>query len=159
MKLTFFVDMDGTIAEWRDDVSVAAYYQKGYFANLRPNDGILNFVKDLTRVFPCYIVSACTTEMAKKEKGEWLDRFLPEIKPEHRIFVPVAVNKSKYVQNFLKRGLTQMDYLLDDYSKNLLEWVEAGASGIKVINQSNGRGIKWKGPTISAFAPREDEAL
>ena len=45
-------------------------------------------------------------------------------------------------------NIDEDDILLDDYSKNLIEWVEAGGTAIKVRNNINCSGKTWKGDTI-----------
>ena len=40
-KKRLFVDMDGTLAEWRSEAGPEELYEKGYFESLRPYSAIL----------------------------------------------------------------------------------------------------------------------
>ena len=42
-----FVDMDGTLAEWKNVESENVLYEKGYYENLKPNENLLNAIKEL----------------------------------------------------------------------------------------------------------------
>ena len=77
------------------------------------------------------------------EKEAWLDRYLPEIDTQHRIFVPCGSPKSAFVPE----GIKKSDVLLDDYSQNLHEWK---GKGIKLMNGINGTRGSWQGARISA---------
>ena len=87
---------------------------------------------------------------ALKEKNNWLNKYLPELPIEKRIFVPYGDVKYKY----LPSKITSFDYLIDDHTKNLLDWKEAGGTGIKFLNGINHiKGI-WQGLLL-----REDENI
>jgi hypothetical protein len=78
---------------------------------------------------------------AKEEKNAWLDRYLPQLDREHRIFLPCGENKASYVPD----GIRESDCLLDDYTKNLEDWSRAGGHGIKLLNGINHSRESWQG--------------
>lgn len=123
MKKRLFVDMDGTIAVFRHVNRIEMLYQEGYFLNLEPHGSVLSTIKQIAvqnSNIEVNILSAYLSDSpyAYTEKSLWLDKYLPEVKPEHRILVPFGTDKSQMV----KGGLRDGDYLLDDYTKNLVSW-------------------------------------
>ena len=133
-----FVDMDGTLAEWRTDVNYEEVLKPGYFANLRPQMGVVNLLreldeKELAQIFilGCVIPNG----HAKKEKLSWLEKFCPFIPKANIIFIKDGCNKNSACQS-------ESDILLDDYSKNLHEW---SGVGVKVMNGVNGHHGSWHG--------------
>lgn len=88
---------------------------------------------------------------ALEEKNAWLDKYLPELPREKRLFVPCGTDKSVAVPGLIRPD----DYLLDDYTKNLSEW-EPPARGIKLINGINHTNGTWQGDKIQfTHAPEE----
>lgn len=153
MKPRFFIDMDGTLAEWRDIKSNSELYQKGYYESLKPNNCLLEEVKKLIKEGKdIYILSSflSDSDYALKEKNIWLNKYLPELPVQKRIFVPYGDVKYKY----LPSKITSFDYLIDDHTKNLLDWKEAGGTGIKFLNGINHIKGVWQGLLL-----REDENI
>ena len=72
-----------------------------YFKNLEPQQRVVDAVKDLIRndKVDIYIMSTILpdSKYALNEKNEWLDKFLPEITEDKRIFPPCGDNKVDYV--------------------------------------------------------------
>ncbi len=135
-----FIDMDGTVAEWIPD---GDYHLKGYFSSLKTNGNVVKAVNLLIRAgIQVYILSCAEGERVREEKMEWLRRFLPNI-PEENIIFTDAGKKAEFVGE-----VKESDILLDDYSKNLLEWP---GKGIKLLNQVNGAGKKWRGSRVSMY--------
>lgn len=148
MTRRIFVDMDGTLAKW-NNVSTKDLYEKGYYRNLEPNQNLINEIKRLIDDREdVYILSSflSDSEYALVEKNLWLDEHLPEISCDKRIFVHYGDNKKDYIIN----GVTALDYLIDDYTKNLLDWKEAGGTGIKFLNGINHTRKTWKGFLLKA---------
>jgi len=150
-----FVDMDGTLAEFKTVDTLETLYEKDYFINLKPNENVLGAIKQLIadNDFDVYILSAYLTDSryALEEKNAWLDKYLPELPQEKRLFVPCGTDKSVAVQGLIRPD----DYLLDDYTKNLSEW-EPPAKGIKLINGINHTNGTWQGDKIQfTHAPEE----
>ena len=146
MKQKLYVDMDGTLAVFKSCDTLEKLYEKGYFRNLPPQKAVLNAVKELCKNpdFEVYVLSAVLmdSEYALKEKNEWLDEYLPEVDASRRIFMPCGEDKKAYVD--LKEG----DLLLDDYTKNLIDWEPPG-TGVKLLNGINHTNESWRGNTIN----------
>lgn len=146
-KQRLFVDMDGTLAEFKTVDTLETLYEKDYFINLKPNENVLGAIKQLIadNDFDVYILSAYLTDSryALEEKNAWLDKYLPELPQEKRLFVPCGTDKSVAVPGLIRPD----DYLLDDYTKNLSEW-EPPARGIKLINGINHTNGTWQGDKI-----------
>lgn len=179
-KKRLFVDMDGTLAEWRnirieiedsedslkdsikekldrlDDI----LYTPGYFRTLKPYKNVVAAIRMMINEYgfnnsskgEIYILSCYKKDVGDvsplKEKNAWLDDNLPEIDSNHRIFVPDGENKTKYIPN----GMQENDFLLDDYTKNLVDWEHASIKenrAIKLQNNVNGSKGKWSGNAIS----------
>lgn len=154
-KQRLFVDMDGTLAEFKTVDTLETLYEKDYFINLKPNENVLGAIKQLIadNDFDVYILSAYLTDSryALEEKNAWLDKYLPELPQEKRLFVPCGTEKSVAVPGLIRPD----DYLLDDYTKNLSEW-EPPARGIKLINGINHTNGTWQGDKIQfTHAPEE----
>lgn len=150
-----FVDMDGTLAEFKTVDTLETLYEKDYFLHLKPNENVLGAIKQLIadNDFDVYILSAYLTDSryALEEKNAWLDKYLPELPQEKRLFVPCGTDKSVAVPGLIRPD----DYLLDDYTKNLSEW-EPPARGIKLINGINHTNGTWQGDKIQfTHAPEE----
>lgn len=147
-KLRLFVDMDGTLNKFKSVDTLETLYEEGYFRNLRPNEKVLQAVKNIIYIYPeieVYVMSAVFTDSkyALAEKNEWLDKYLPQIDQEHRIFPPCGKNKLEYVPG----GIRPTDHLLDDYTKNLVLW-EPPAKGIKLLNGINHTNETWQGSML-----------
>lgn len=154
-KQRLFVDMDGTLAEFKTVDTLETLYEKDYFINLKTNENVLGAIKQLIadNDFDVYILSAYLTDSryALEEKNAWLDKYLPELPQEKRLFVPCGTDKSVAVPGLIRPD----DYLLDDYTKNLSEW-EPPARGIKLINGINHTNGTWQGDKIQfTHAPEE----
>lgn len=161
MRKRLFVDMDGTLAEFKIVDTLETLFEQGYFYNLKPQVNVVNAVKKLIKNDPeieVFILSAYLSDSkyALDEKNLWLDRYLPEIDTEHRFFVNCGEDKKKYIS--LQSGdIDQNDYLLDDYSVNLHSW-EPPARGIKLMNGINGNYGTWKNERLSFERSSDDLA-
>lgn len=150
-----FVDMDGTLARFHDEVRyLERMWEKDFFRNLKPFENMVKAVKQLAEQNPeieIYILSAAIDgepPFCCRQKNQWLDEQLPEIDNLHRIFTKVGVPKSEYIPG----GIDKNDYLLDDYNKNLEEWLDFGGSSIKCVNNINHKGLigkLWDGELLS----------
>ena len=101
------------------------------------------------------MVELTESQYALKEKNIWVEKYFPYMHRGNRLFVPQNIRKSEYVRALV--GDVNNDYvLLDDYSKNLHDWVSAGGRGIKLLNGSNGTVGSWKGPSVSRFSSPKD---
>ena len=160
-----FVDMDGTLAEWRNiQISLEEYEDvslmpkkinellatPGYFYSLQPHKNVVDAIKQLIKSgeIEVFILSCClpTTlkSSPKKEKERWLKKYLPEIDKKHIICVPDGFDKRLFVPDSVKES----DYLFDDYTHNLQLWEQSG-KGIKLLNNVNSNRGTWKGNQIN----------
>lgn len=142
-KVNLFVDMDGVLAEQRNDLP-NYMYDKGFFLSLPPINNMIEVVKELNNEFyEVYILSTVVrNEYCEREKGQWLDRFLPEIKTSNRLFVPSGIDKSVFIQdkNIIDNAI---NVLIDDFTENLITWTFEGALPIKVLNGLNNTKGTW----------------
>ena len=149
-----FVDMDGTLAEFRTVKQLETLYEKGYFLDLSPIANVVEAIREVVEQKECevYILSSVVDSgYAINEKNKWLDCYLPEISSEHRIFLPCGDNKADYVPY----GIRENDILLDDYTTNLLAWPQ---KGIKLLNGMNHTHGRWQGECIDAALSPQDFA-
>lgn len=149
-KIRIFVDMDGTLARFHDEnLYLERMFEKGFFRDLKPFENAVSAIKELVKdnTSEIFILSATVNSCSLEEKQEWLDRYLPEIDKEHRIFTSLNVPKSEAIGH----RLTDKDILIDDYNKNLLEWQKAGGTSVKAKNNINHKALHgelWKGDLI-----------
>lgn len=164
MNTRLFIDMDGTLAVWKQATCFEDLLQPGYFRDLPPYQTVLDAVKILCNTKPeldMYALSAYIPEnpYAVHEKNAWLDAYLPKIDSEHRIFVACGSSKARAAANRLKTPCIDSSFvLLDDYSVNLHEWKANRGSCIKLRNGINGNGGTWKGESVTRFDTAENIA-
>lgn len=155
-KKRLFVDMDGVLAVFKTVSNMETLYEKGFFSNLSAQENVLQAVRNLLiheDEIEVYVLSAIPKESAYAypEKNAWLNRYLPELSEDHRIFVPCNENKAEFVPNGIKRT----DFLLDDRTQNLILWQPPGI-GIKLLNGINHTRESWGGNRIRADRLPED---
>ena len=145
-NIRFYFDMDGVLAKWRN-VSIEETYQKGYFAKLTPEFCIVDAVRAIYDMgYDVSILSAVYQDgHSVNDKISWLkENGLGGIPG---IFVPYGEKKADY----LKKSPGSISVLVDDFSKNLREWVATGDDfvGIKFMNGINGTKGTWAGYLVS----------
>lgn len=143
-KKRLFVDMDGTLARFHDQVNyLERMFEKDFFLDLEPFENMVEGVRQFIQAHPdveVYILSAKVIgepPYCEGEKHAWLDMHLPEIPRERRIFTEMGRPKAEFIPG----GLTDQDYLLDDYNKGLNQWLYDGGTAIKCHNNINQRGL------------------
>lgn len=146
-KSRLFVDMDGTLAEFKSVDTLEKLYEEGYFFNLKPQMSVVLAIKEIIKKEPdieVFILSSVLSDSkyALNEKNKWLDIYLPEIDVSHRIFPPCGEDKKNYIPD-----LSSSNFLLDDYTKNLTLW-EPPCVGIKLLNGINHTHGTWKGRKV-----------
>lgn len=146
--IRLFVDMDGTLAEFRNVNTLELLYEKGYFLSLKPQMNVVNAIRRIKMLYPeieVYILSSVLSDSkyALDEKNMWIDMYLPEINEQHRLFPACGTDKKEVV----KDNVSENDYLLDDYSVNLHQW-QPPARGIKLLNGINGNNGTWKSDSV-----------
>lgn len=152
------VDMDGTLAKFQVVDTLETLYEEGYYLNLEPMEHVVEAVREIKNNHPeieVYIMSAVLSDskFALAEKNQWLDKYLPEIDMEHRLFPPCGKNKLDYVPD----GARETDFLLDDYTHNLTLW-EPPAKGIKLLNGINHTHETWTGNCLRHDQPPQELA-
>ena len=154
MKKRLFVDMDGTVAQFYESKRcLEEMREDGFFRNLKTYKRMVAALKKFMKKHhdvDVFILSACISEQCIKEKHEWLDKYLPEIPLENRIFLMVGENKADAVRKIAEE-IAKNDYLLDDYTNNLEAWVAANGTGIKVRNEINCKNGTWRGSRVSCY--------
>ena len=149
MIMKLFLDLDGTLARFNVRNALKRFdNEKGFFANLKAYKYI-EVVNTLALSNEIYIISASPNEQADNDKMIWLKKYLPNVKDSNITLCRLGENKAKIIENKYNLIIDSNCYLLDDYSKNLFEWVANGGTGIKRLTSvaDNSRGL-WKGLTI-----------
>lgn len=140
--------MTGTLARFNVRNALKRFEtEKGFFAKLGAYKGIEK-INEMAKAGNVYIISASPNIQADIDKMTWIEKYLNNVPMENRLICRCGENKAEYLKN---KGL-QIDknsYLLDDYTKNLIEWESAGGVGIKRLTKcaDNSTG-KWKGLAI-----------
>ena len=144
--MKFYFDMDGTLAIYPKEEKW--WLIPGIFKELKPQKQVIEAAKKLIAAGEdVYVLSAYAkgSPEVRDHKNEWLDKYLPELKAENRIFVFCGENKAEAIG-----GISETDVLIDDYNVNLVEWFEAGGTAIKILNGINHK-KSWKGVSIKAI--------
>lgn len=90
--------------------------------------------------FSCFLSDS---EFAFDEKHGWIGEHLPEVDKDHRILLPCGLIKGEHLVTEGNRTV-----LIDDYTKNLIEFTLCGGVGIKCLNDINHTHKTWSGKTI-----------
>ena len=147
--IKLFIDLDGTVAKFNVRNALERFDKEiGFFANLGAYKGI-EAINEMALLKNVYVISASPNNQADIDKMIWLNKYLPNIPKENITLCRLGENKAKIIENKYNLIIDSNCYLLDDYSKNLFEWVANGGIGIKRLNSvaDNSRGL-WKGLTI-----------
>ena len=166
-KKRLFVDMDGTLARFHDQVNyLERMFEKDFFRELAPFENMVEGIRQFIHAHPdveVYILSAKVVgepPYCEGEKHAWLDIHLPEVPRERRIFTEMGRPKAEFVPG----GMREEDYLLDDYNKGLNQWLYDNGKAIKCHNNINQRGLGahggqagnlWVGPMVHVDDPPE----
>jgi len=145
--MALFFDMDGTLTIYNVDATLADYKTPGYYLRLAPTE-LAGYVNNLAveETDEVYISSGCHPQStAMVEKDQWNDDYVPNVDRAHRLYVPYGESKASFAEAVLQRPLTRDDILVDDHTPNLIQWEEAGGTGIKWLNTINGLHGRFKG--------------
>ena len=156
-----YIDMDGTLCRFYEQaLCVEKCREPGFFRLLRPYENLVTAIQilrdsalDVKENFRIFILSSVYDKDARKDKEYWLRNHVSTDIPA--FFSAVNVNKAEFAEVLFGVGLSRDDYLLDDYSKNLIEWTEAGGTGIKFGNELNCRG--WNGHNFTGHTVYYDQ--
>lgn len=144
MKNNIFVDMDGVLAVYDKNV-VNLMYDEGFFLNRPQIKPMVEVVRQLINKgnYNVYILTSCIdSDYCIPEKAAWLDKVLPELPKENRVYVPYGTVKSEFAQENVDTK-NAINVLIDDYTENLDKWTLPGALPIKVMNGINGTNGTW----------------
>ena len=124
MKRRVLIDIDGTMAVFHPDKSLEEVAKKGYSLNLEPYAEVCKAISLLVLneglsddEYEVYSYGAYLNEDCKEDKNLWIDRYVPEIDEEHRLFCPYGIDKWDYLVQ-IGFNPTRWDILLDDFTKN-----------------------------------------
>ena len=157
--IKIFLDMDGTIARFNVRNALQRFATElDFFKNLLPYKNIGKIDK-LALKRNVYIITASPNIRCDIDKMLWLRKYLPNLPLENIVICRIGDNKAEIIKQKLGVDINAETYLLDDYTKNLVEWETAGGVGIKRITKvaDNSTG-KWKGLTIKDLAELESLA-
>ena len=150
--LKLFLDLDGTLAKFNSKKNALKRFdnEKGFFSSLKPykNIEVINELATCGNV-EVYVISATPNEQADQDKMIWIKTYLKQIKQENICFCRLNENKAKVIKNKLNIEIDKECILLDDYTKNLIEWKNLNGIGIKRLTSKadNSRKI-WKDYSI-----------
>lgn len=144
-----FLDLDGTLAKFNVKNALARFaVEKGFFERLGAYKGI-ETINEMAKAGNVYIISASPNVQADNDKMKWIAKYLFNIPLKNIVICRVGENKAEIIKSQLNIMIDKTTVLLDDYTKNLVEWESAGGVGIKrltsVADNSTG---KWKGLAI-----------
>jgi 5'(3')-deoxyribonucleotidase len=144
-----FLDLDGTLARFNVRNALERFDKEvGFFANLLAYKNI-EVVNELAKTNQLFVISASPNEQADKDKMVWIDKYLPNINVENITLCRLGQNKAQIIQDKYNITINEECYLLDDYTKNLIEWETFGGKGIKRLTiVSDNSTKKWKGLTL-----------
>lgn len=144
-----FLDLDGTLARFNVKNALQRFAtEKGFFANLKAYKNIEE-INELAKSGNVYIISASPNLQADNDKMQWISEYLFNVPSENIVICRVGENKAEVIKSKLNIIIDKTTVLLDDYTKNLVEWESAGGVGIKRLTKvaDNSTG-KWKGLAI-----------
>lgn len=121
-----FLDMDGTIVEYRSfdkvNCSLQECFLPGMYVNCRPLLSVINKIKN-SGYRDLYILSKVQCSINIDEKREWLHKYVPFVADEKMLFIcddkPLALDT--YVHHF---GLEKEDVVFIDDTVEYLEKAE-----------------------------------
>lgn len=176
-KPKLFVDLDGTLAEWKTiDIPTQVprerirqiindtLYQEEYYYKLKPNTSLVEAVNKIIDegIADVYILSCVLPENEdypnahpRQDKDRWVDRFFGDkIPKDHRLYVPDGEPKLDSLHQIYGILVSENDLLLDDYTHNLQDWVShtdkngQPLRGCKFLNGINDTHKSWQGKRV-----------
>ena len=125
MRKTYYVDMDGVIANFhKEPYNRANALSETWIANIEPfTENIATIKALIANKQNVYILSKAANNDAKNGKLTWLAKYLPEINRRHIIIIVGNGKKVDYMK-------TKTGTLIDDDMKNIKPWIKAGHKAI-----------------------------
>ena len=123
------------LVEYNDRLFDAMREYKNFYAQLKPIEGSIEIVNELRKLYNVEIL----TGIPKPEKGvveasdnkmEWIKKYFDEDLIVHTV---QREDKQKYC-----KGKSYI--LIDDYEKNILQWMQNGGTGILFVTPKQFRG-------------------
>ena len=145
LPIKWVLDMDDTLAHFHEQKNALERFatEKNFFNILKPSK-MTKFIKLLVKynklnAKDIFIVSASPNEQADKDKLQWIKRHLPEVPMENITFTRLGENKAELFINKYHLSKEDFEYcmLIDDYTKNLIEWKNYGGIVKKYVNEYN----------------------
>lgn len=168
-KQRVFVDMDGTLYAFHDDildneghVQIEKMYEKDFFLKLKSFERMHEALKLLhenpnTEI---YILSSADKLNIVDQKIKVIERDFGFIDRDHMLFPKTWENKANAIPNSIQKS----DILIDDYNVNLEAWEQAGGQAVKFVNNINhnaqgrfggDKGNLWQGAMVTFYNPPE----
>lgn len=146
MEKKIFLDLDGTLAKFNVRNALTRFdNEKGFFAKLGAYKNI-EYINEMAKKGNVYIISASPNMYADMDKKAWIQKYIPNIPKQNIVLCRLGINKAKHIENKLNIKIDKTCILLDDYTKNLVEWESAGGVGIKRLTTVSDNSRKlWKG--------------
>ena len=164
MKRLFF-DMDGVLAEYRENCTEKDMKKRGYFSSLRPEANMVSALKMLLDNEDALGISVCVItkvypalfRYSVREKLEWRDEYLDTLFDSEFIMVNGdEQEKSDAVREQLGFDIDEDCILIDDYNPNLREWNRNGGTTVKYVNAINDKNKSFIGRRISHSMSAEE---
>lgn len=121
-RVAFFIDMDGTIVEYKvfenENELVEAHKN---LLDEKPLLPIINILKEINKLpnIDLYILSLAKNTQIKEEKKQWLNKYASFIKPNNWIILNKEANEyNSENRNYIK--YSQMEQKLKEYDYEIL---------------------------------------
>ena len=155
--INIFFDMDGVLAEYRENCNEIDMQQEGYFATLAPFWNVINAFKKMylslkDRCVNVYVLTKVypnTFKYSVNEKVLWKNQYMPFLSDENFIMVDGEVlQKSQAIKQKLGLDIDETCILIDDYNANLFEWQSNGGIAVKYVNGVNDKNKSFIGERL-----------
>lgn len=152
-----FLDLDGTLAKFNVPNALNRFEKEnGFFLRLKPYKGIGEIDK-MALKGNVYIISASPNLSADIDKMQWVRKYIPNLPYNNIVICRCGENKANAIRRKLGFAIDNECYLLDDYTKNLTEWENAGGRGIKRITSvADNSTKKWQGLELKELEKLEE---
>jgi len=134
MEKVFCVDIDGVLADFNNEKNALNRFasEKGFFAKLKPIKNNIEIVRKLVKNNKVIILSVSPNEQATKDKINWIKKYLPEISKDQIKILKTNQRKVDAIKD--KQAI-----LLDDYGKNVKDWLESGRIALKISSEHSNK--------------------